>query len=358
MYIRKPNPNQSLQIMELIQVNWDEYEHLFLKFKKENEKLNPYNVKRINLQYNIIKIDQNSRALKAPPFWFSTENAYFTEDAVGIAVELEEIQNYDSLQIELIKLKIVYKSGNIEHISINEKFPLAEIFTNDACYLDFPKDQKIQIPKTSTEITFKQKQSIKITTMDLVDFEKEYHPENKNRDSEELSVVSQDAFPIPISKENYEALMNIKGDKSWSALMFIIRELFVRLNYVEQELRESNATLREVALKNAEALCNRPNYIPPPPPGPSQLMPPQSAIGPPKRKLAIGTQTKLITDKSSISLQAHTAVIKEMQEKFVKISNVKELLKKVPEKILNRDIPRTDRLAFLEFKERQTEENE
>ncbi len=346
--------------MELIQINWDEQENLFLKFKKEPEEIAKFNsdtVNRINLQYKISKIDHNFQALKAPPFWFSTKNLYFSDNAMGIPLELEEIQNINSLQIELIKLKIIYKSGDIEQISINEKFPLENIFTNDACYLDFPKEQKILKSRSSTEITIKEKKSIKISTIDLIDYEKQYLSKKHIENLDDFSLIQKEIPPLPISEQNFEALINIKGDKSWSALTFIIRELFVRLNYVEQELKESNATIREIALKNAEALCNRPSIVAPPPPNPPQLMQPTS-LGPPKRSLASGSPKNLITDKSSTSLQAHTAVIREMQEKFIKISNIKELLTKVPEEVLKREIPRTDHLGFLEFKENRKEQNE
>jgi len=347
--------------MELIQINWDPQENLFLKFKKgpeEVKKLSPDNITRINLQYNISKIDAGSQIVKTPPFWFSIKKPYFSNDAMGIAVELEEIQNYEELQIEIMKLKITYVSGEKEFITINEKIPLEEIFTNDACYLEFPKKQHKSKKTKGAEITIKQKRSIKITTMDLVDFEEKQINTTQSRQDTDNSLFSNKDLAFPISKEGLEALKDIKGDKSWTALLYIIGETFKRLNYVEEELRETNATLREVALKNAEALCSRPTYISPPPPVPSSLNPPQASSGPPKRRLSSGAPKNLIKDPSSSSLQAHTEVIREMQEKFKSISDVKQLLNQVPEEVLKQPIPRTDRAGFLEFKQKKMERKE
>ena len=108
--------------MELVQVNWDENDHLFLKFQKdpeEVEKVNLENVTHINVQYNLYRKTNGSQHSKSPPFWYSTKKSYYTRDTMGLAIELEEIQNYEDIQIDLLKLSIKYNSGEKDIIPIN-----------------------------------------------------------------------------------------------------------------------------------------------------------------------------------------------------------------------------------------------
>ena len=67
--------------MELIQVNWDQNQKLFLKFQKdpdEVDKVRPENVKRINVQYDIYRDTSGPHQLATQPFWFSTKKSFFS----------------------------------------------------------------------------------------------------------------------------------------------------------------------------------------------------------------------------------------------------------------------------------------
>ncbi len=333
--------------MELIQINWDENENLFLKFgKNEEEKRSilPENVKYINLQYNISRVNDNHYSSKSLPVLTSIKNPYYSENEIGLAIELDEIYNYNDLQIELMNLTIIFNSGKRNQLNIREKFPLSEIFINDACYLGFVNNSLKN--KVNTEITIKEEKSITIKTS----------KPNYNKFSED-SEIPGESISITISREEYNEWRKIKGNKSWSSIMYIIREAFNRLNNVDQELKEANAALREIALKNAD----HPLYSPPPllnPPPKGQNDSSEPIRGPPKRKLAANPLSKplLLPNKDPHNLDIHTAVIREMKEKFQKISNVKEILTEVPEEILYREIPRTDHISYIKFKEIKVKE--
>lgn len=344
--------------MELVQVNWDENADLFLKFQKDQdeiERIQPENIKNISVQYNLYK--KANSLQKSPPFWFSTRKTFFSNDLMGVAIELEEIHNTGDVLIDLLSISIKYNSGKKEIFHINEEFPLEEIFIDSECYLDFPKPES-KFNGSKNKITIKQKQSIKISTMELSDIKKISLLENNK--SKQPIILNKDRVNSSdiITIDTINDPTSLSEIRDLPALMFIMRETFSRLNIVEQELRETNATLREVALRNAEALSKNSFSTHPSIPNQPSLVPPPSVNAQPQRKLALGPPKSINSNSSSKSVQIRTEVIREMKSKFQNISDVKELLQKVPEDILKRDIPRTNYLSFCEFKENQMNNEE
>ena len=105
--------------MELIQVNWDENEDLFLKFQKDPEeadKIQPENIKNISVHYKLYR--KYSNIHETPPFLFSTRKSFFNDKYMGVAIELEEIHNVEDVMIDLLSLSIKFNSGNNWHIRL------------------------------------------------------------------------------------------------------------------------------------------------------------------------------------------------------------------------------------------------
>lgn len=361
--------------MELAQVNWDDQSKLFLKFQKGTEDrplIHSSSVKSVNLRYSFLKGKNRDACVSSEPCLIAVNDIRFTDTEVGVAVELDEMPNVDDVRIKIEELTILLKSGDKLIVDINETYPLAEILVNDACYLDFAEN--IQEENASTEITIKQENSITIKTTNAPRKKKnpitQKNPKllpMKEIGLQSTAENSGETRLITLSSDEYEEWEKLKGTKNWTTIMCSVREGFVRLSTLEQELKQANAVLREIALKNASALVS-PNLtyngvqmpmtpLPPPIPPSAHLNPPdvQTTAKVPKRILSSSPKalSECLSAVPPAELSNLNAVIKEMKEKFQNIANVKDILVKVPLEDLTRAIPRTDRTAFAKFKEKQ-----
>ncbi len=123
--------------MELFQVNWDEKDRLFLEFmRNKEEKLHiiPETVKRINIRFEISRLDKEGPFNKQLPYLVSVRKFYFTEELLSFSIDLDEISHLDELQIEFLHLSIFLNSGKRIEISISQKFELTEICYDEECY--------------------------------------------------------------------------------------------------------------------------------------------------------------------------------------------------------------------------------
>ena len=341
--------------MELVQVNWDEKKNLFLKFKKEDQEISfirPENVKKVNVQFSISRDINRENCNTLPPFLNSVKNVFFSESIMAFSIELDELINIEDLQINFVRIVIFLHTGQKEIISIGREFNFSEIAFDDSCYTNLIENKFNR--KSKAKIRYHQKVPQRKKVIDISKSVKSNYVHD-SRDSEE------DKISIPISLSEYDEWRKIKGNKSWTNTFFKIREGFERLQSIEQELKEVNSTLREIALKNATALANPVQYVtsspqlhPPPninPPSsikPTRTLSKSPSINPAQRPNVLPS----LTQGSKVN---QVDIIREMKEKFSKFKNVKEMLSKVPKEELKREIPRTNQLAFLEFKEGKSE---
>ncbi|MFX0073768.1 MAG: hypothetical protein ACFFAO_22030 [Candidatus Hermodarchaeota archaeon] len=123
--------------MELFQIFWDDQKRLFLEFKKnEDEKqlFLPENIKRLNLQFEILK---QEIFYKDPPYLISIKKLFHSKEALSFAIDLDLISPLENLQIKILRLVIFLYSGQRIEYSFEETFKMSEISINEDCYLGF-----------------------------------------------------------------------------------------------------------------------------------------------------------------------------------------------------------------------------
>jgi len=120
--------------MELFQVFWDDRRNLFLEFKK-NEEEKPYflseNIKRLNLKYELSRIDRKDAYNKEMPILVSIKNFLISEDFMAFSIDLDLIMSQEDLEINFVNLSVFFYSGERIEVSINEVYEMSEIFINE-----------------------------------------------------------------------------------------------------------------------------------------------------------------------------------------------------------------------------------
>ena len=120
--------------MELFQVFWDERRNLFLEFKK-NEEDKPYfvpeNIKRLNLKYELSRIDRKDFHNKEMPILVSIKNFFISEDLMAFSIDLDLLISQEDLEIKFVNLTVFFFSGERIEISINEVYEISEICINE-----------------------------------------------------------------------------------------------------------------------------------------------------------------------------------------------------------------------------------
>jgi hypothetical protein len=267
---------------------------------------------------------------------------------MAFSIELDELINIEDLQINFVRIDVFLHSGQKEIISIGRGYYFSEIISDDSCYNNLIENKSNSI--STKRIRNYQKKPQRKKVIDITN-------NVKTQAIHDIQDTTEDKVSITISKSEYDEWKKIKGKKTWTNTFFKIREGFERLQSIEQELKVVNSTLREIALKNATALANPVHYVT----APTQLHPPPNispsisthnnrtlSKSPPINSIQ-NTNTLQNLNRGFKATQAD--IIREMKEKFSKIKNVKEMLSRVPEEELKREIPRTNQLAFIEFKE-------
>jgi len=123
--------------MELFQILWDDQKRLFLEFKKNEEEKQlflPENIKRLNLQFEILK---KEIFYKEPPYLISIKKLFHSKEALSFAIDLDLISPLENLQIKILRLVIFLYSGQRIEYSFEETFKMSEISINEDCYLGF-----------------------------------------------------------------------------------------------------------------------------------------------------------------------------------------------------------------------------
>lgn len=132
--------------MELFQVFWDDRRNLCLEFKK-NEADKPHfvteNIKRLNLKYELSRIDRNDDYNKEMPILVSVKNFLISEDLMAFSIDLDLLMPQEDLEINFVNLTVFFYSGKRIEISINEIYEISEIYVNEEFdILDYQKKVK------------------------------------------------------------------------------------------------------------------------------------------------------------------------------------------------------------------------
>ncbi|MFW9951362.1 MAG: hypothetical protein ACFFKA_14690, partial [Candidatus Thorarchaeota archaeon] len=281
--------------MELFQVFWDDQKNLFLEFKKNEEEVVdflPRNLKRINFQFELAKIIRNDVYYKQTPILLSIRKIYHSYEFLCFAIELDQIQDFEDLQITILTLTILLSNNTKIEYSFTEKFNISEIGINEDCYDGFElvnlSSNQVQHRKITKEKVFREvKRDIKLQ-------------------KEESRVI-------------YEK-NSIESFKMDDSMLFLMKENNEALKSIASYLKELTLTLKSMPL-------NTISYG-------STAGPPQPTLGSPIERIQKPMLTNLIQGGNS---SAKVLVIREMKEKFRKTIekhngfSIKDILKPMNE---------------------------
>ena len=100
--------------MELFQVFWDDRRNLFLEFKKD-EVDKPFfvseNIRRLNLKYELSRIDRKEGYNKEMPVLVSIKKFLISEDFMAFSIDLDLLIPQEDLEINFVNLTVFFYSG-------------------------------------------------------------------------------------------------------------------------------------------------------------------------------------------------------------------------------------------------------
>jgi len=352
--------------MQLLQLCWEDQNKLLFKFRKDQDEIDrlvPDSIKSMNLKFELLKVNERAPNIIQEPFLLSIKKFHFSTNILIFSIELDKLNNIEDLKIRVIRLAIYYYSGDREEIIINKSFQLSEILFDDGEFFEVLEEEVIY--ETKTRYSYKKKTSVNKSSQPkrkknqklMNDSSSKIINSSLGSNNRELSLRK-----IKISESEFNKLLKLKGDKTWDTTFFMIRQGFNELKELKRQIKELNSTIKQIALNKSSAPAN-PVYLQAPPGSygtPSQLSPPPNANTTTnvnkKYSLSNTNTTKLFRgQKDSKSMSVQIQIMKEMKEKFEKISDVKELLNKVPEDEIKKQRAKTDHLSFLEFKQKKAD---
>jgi hypothetical protein len=286
--------------MELFQIFWDDQKNLFLEFKKDEVEIVdflPQNLKRINFQFELAKIIRNDIYYKQTPILQSIRKIYHSYEFLCFTIELDQLQDYEDLQITVLSLTILLSNDNKVEYTFSDKFNTSEIGINEDCYDGFEL-----IDLNSNKPQHKKITKEKIFRVVKRDLQQQKEESKVIYEKNSIETFNADNSMLSLMKENTEALKSIAS-----------------------YLKELTITLQNLP-KNVIS------YGPP-------SGPPQRISGPPIQRIQKPELTSLIQGNGS-SVKA--LVIREMKEKFqksIEIHNgfsIKDILKPMDEEELHK----------------------
>jgi len=120
--------------MELFQVFWDDRRNLFLEFKKNEEDKLYFvleNIKRLNLKYQLSRVDRKDAYNKEMPILVSIKNFLISEDFMAFSIDLDLLMPQEDLEIKFVNLTVFFYSGEKIEVSINEVYEISDICINE-----------------------------------------------------------------------------------------------------------------------------------------------------------------------------------------------------------------------------------
>jgi hypothetical protein len=348
-----------------LQLCWDERDQNNLLFKFKIDKIEETEtiqeeVEKVQIKFELLKKNDRSLQIIQEPFLISIKDLYFSANILAFSVKLDKLNDLENLQIRVIRLTIFYYSGRREDIFINKTFQLTEITYDDGQFIEIMEEEVIYEKKTTYSY---KKRSVTNKGAYSSKNKKTSTSNSLNPHSFESPVRSKGGeIRIPVSKHEFEKWLELKGDKPWDTTLFMVRKTFNKYQELEKDLKEANIALRKIAINKSSA-PSAPVYLQAPSnySSTSSQLPTIPQSGPTssvnnKCSLDNPNAQKVLGEKKNSSLlNKQKEVMREMKEKFERISDVKQLLSKVPKEELNKKRAKTDHLAFLEFKQKRME---
>jgi hypothetical protein len=117
-----------------------------LEFKK-NEDDKPYivseNIRRLNLKYELSRIDRKDVYNGEMPILVSIKNFHVSEDLMLFSIDLDLLMPQEDLEIKFVNLTVFFLSGKRIEFSINEIYEMSEIHVNEEFdFLNYQKRKK------------------------------------------------------------------------------------------------------------------------------------------------------------------------------------------------------------------------
>jgi len=204
--------------MELFQILWDDDNNLFLEFNKdEKEKhlFQPQKIKRLNLQFEISKCLKQDIYNKNPPDLISVKNLYHSTKSLSFSFELDELVNFDDLQIKILRITIYLFSGERFEYHLTQSFKITDIISNEDCYSGL-EYENLEITKHVQNSTT---------------------PEERFQHIKTIIHESVEKQTVIYEKKQFETVSNN------NSLMSLVRESNKTLRRIEQELQNLSSTM-------------------------------------------------------------------------------------------------------------------
>ncbi len=262
--------------MELFQIFWDDQKNLFLEFKKSEEEIVeflPDNLKRLTFQFELAKIVRNDIYYKQAPILVSIRKIYHSNDFLCFTIELDQIHDYEDLQITVLSLTIFLSNSTKIEYHFTEKYNISEIGINEDCYDGFELINLNSNRNTHRRIT-KEKVFQEVKT----DFQQQTKESRVIYEKNSIESFNVDGSIFSLMKENNETLKSIAF-----------------------HLKELTSTLQNIPLNSI-------SYGAP-------TGPPQRISGPAIERIQKPELINLIQGSNS---SAKVLVIRELKEKFQK----------------------------------------
>ncbi|MBN1800965.1 MAG: hypothetical protein JW891_05620 [Candidatus Lokiarchaeota archaeon] len=251
--------------MELFQVFWDDHENLFLEFKKnerDKEQFVPENIKRMNLKYELSKVNRNDPYRTEMPILVSIKKFFINTDFVLFSIDLDLMVEKDDLNINFLSLTAFFKSGKRIEISINQKFEMSEIYVNEDEITSLYQ-KRATVEETPVRTSFTQERVYQEVSRD------------KQNNKEKNTVVYE--------KKTIES---VSGSNSLMAEIKINND---RLANVENYLKEITETLKHISFNGVSLGSNLSHALLDQPITRIRRVPTKSvALAPPGRPAFIG----------------------------------------------------------------------
>ncbi|HEC38668.1 MAG TPA: hypothetical protein ENI29_10570 [bacterium] len=204
--------------MELFQILWGDQNNLFLEFKKDEKEKQlflPKKIKRVTLQFEISKCLKQEIYYKNPPDFISVKNVYHSAESLSVSFELDELINFDDLQIKILRITIFLYSGERFKYHLTQSFKIADINFNEDCYSGLEYENLALTKHVRSTIT----------------------PEGRFQNIKTIIHESVERQTVIYEKKQFEVVSNN------DSLMSLISEGNKTLIRIEQELKNLSSTM-------------------------------------------------------------------------------------------------------------------
>lgn len=204
--------------MELFQILWDDQNSLFLEFKKDKkEKLLflPEKIKRLTLQFEISKCLKQEIYYNNPPYLISVKNLYHSQELLSFSFELDELINFDDLQIKILRITIFLYSGERFEYHLTQSFKITDINFNEDCSFGLEYENLELTKQVKNTITPEERfQKIKTIIHESVEKQTVIYEEKQ------FETISSNNTLMSLMSENNKTLQRIEQElKNLSSTM-------------------------------------------------------------------------------------------------------------------------------------------